>query len=972
MRVRRFFSRLKAIVVFCLVLSSCSSENKVKLPVIEDTVAWMYRGEPTFDFGAAEPLFVEGVHYCALLDFDVSAARGQHVTSARLWLHRVDETPIIKLVLSTISVNWLEGRGIGQGADRNGSCAAYVRIDPETGKPVRWAGPGSDITDVIGSHGNTLVASGEVSQESGGWQSVEVPLQLVNALVGGTSYGLVLIDAKGQQRDSDDHFLYKRFNSRDAGRYAPYLEVVLEPASDPAPEPVEAVKVAAAPDKAGIRTGSLRVVIAPPAQGGENCQYYEMAFSSSRLDESNVEAAERAPRRLLLHPGSQAADTVLVTGLPPETVYWVAVRMLDPYGKAGPWVFSAGKASRPLKTAFLAPLPQPGFKGKIRVWACGVEEKVNPVNGRLLEENSGLYVFETGSDNGYKYRNHLWNSSTSTVSLDVSRGGTAAFHLIVEPAAHSLENIKINAEPVFGAGARIAAKVYRDWYIRSGSTGAYYPEVALPLEGPFSIPEPDNGVIGQRNQAVLVEYYVPRSTRPGTYRTKIVVGARGLMARTVNLRLTIHKAVLPSKLPFIGELNCYGPFSGHFGMETDSDEFFDLEQKYYSMAHEHLCVLNQLPYRQNGQVHAVGAPTIEGEGAQVRVVDWSRWDKRWGRYLDGSAFAGSDRPVPVPVMYLPFHENWPAGIDRYYRFSPTDTSYIGMINEHALKAPPIEEAFNPAYEEAFVSVLKQFAEHFRQRRWLDTEFHVYLNNKYYWKQKKTDGLGGDGSAWWLLDEPYQWDDFLALAYYGKLFKRAVGEVEDVNIVYRLDISRPHLQFGLLDGLRSVTYSSAVFYSKNAYLAWRKETFGEDIRNYGSFNRLEESNLTAATWPLKIWLNNGSGFLPWQTIGSDRHFDSFASTAILYPGKRFGIMGPVASLRLKAARQGVEYAVLLDMLAARNGWNREQAALAVAGLVDLGSRTVTEFFDDAGQVAFDNLSPDDLARLHRALLRSLDL
>ncbi len=970
MRVRVYFSRSLWLLTCGLVLLSCYAGRKVKLPVTKDTVAWMYRGEPTFDFGAAEPLFVEGVHYCALLGFDVSAARGRQAVSARLWLHRVEEAPIIKLVLGTISVDWIEGRGIGQGADGDASCAAYVRIDPQTRKPVRWAGPGSDITDVIFSHGNTLVAAGTVRQESRGWQSVEVPLSLVDALIGGAAYGLVLMDAKGQQRDAGDHFIYKRFNSRDSGKFAPYLEVVMEPAPAGMPGPVSAVKVYPAPDRAGLETGSLRVVVTPPDRTGERGLYYEMAVSASSLDENDVEAAQRVPRRLLPHPGGQDLDTVLINGLPPGADRRVAVRTKNHCGKVSPWVFAQGIASATLESASLLSPPGGSLGGKIRVWACGAEEKVNPVTGRLLEENPGLYAFEGENNYGYKYGNHLWNSKTSTVSLNVPRGGTAAFHLIVKPAAGSLKGIKVRAEPVFGTGAGLSARLYRDWYIRSESTGAYYPEVALPLEGSFSIPDPNNRVEGQRNQAVLVEYYVPRSARPGTYRTRVVVGARGLIARTINLRLTIHKAVLPPRLPFISELNCYGPVSGHFGMETDSEEYFDLERKYYRMAHDHLCVINQLPYRQNGQVRAVGAPKLEGEGAQMRVSDWSRWDRRWGPYLDGSAFTGSDHPVPVPVMYLPFHENWPGNLEKYYRFTPRDTTYVGMINEHALQAPPIEEAFAPAYEQAFVGVLKQFAQHFREKGWLDTEFQVYLNNKYYWK-RATNGQKGDGTAWWLLDEPYQWDDFLAIAYYGKLFTRAVGEVDDVNFIYRMDISRPHLQFGLFDGLRSVTYVSSFFYPKNAYLAWRKETFGEEIRNYGSFNRLEESNLTAAAWPLKVWLNHGSGLLPWQTIGSDENFDSFASTAVLYPGKRFGITGPVASLRLKALRQGTENAVLLDMLSAGKGWNREQTALAVAGRVDLGSRTITEFFDDAGQVAFDDLSPDDLAGLRKALLRSLD-
>ena len=972
MRVRPFISISVLFAACCLVFISCSAGNKVKLPVIKDTVAWMYRGQPTFDFGAVEPLFVEGVHYCSLLGFDVSAVQGRRVVSARLWLHRSGEAPIMKLVLSTISVDWIEGGGVGRGEDRNASCAAYVRLDPQTRKPVRWAGPGSDITDVIFSHGNTLIADGEVRQESGGWQTVNVPLSLADGLVSGESYGLVFMDAKGQQRDTSDHFIYKRFNSRDDGKYAPYLEVVLEPAPDLAPEPVSAVVVSPAPDKAGLETGSLGVIVSPGNRTEKRGLFYEMAISAGPLDEKNVETAEQVPRRLLPRiGGGPAVDTVLITGLPPGAGRWVAVRMRNPYGKVSPWVFAEGKVSSTLEPSFLESPPGPSLGGKIRVWACGAEEKVNPVTGRLLEENPGLYTFEGQGNYGYKYENHLWNSNTSTVSLNVPRGGTAAFHLIVEPAARSLDGIKVRTEPVFGAGTRIAAGVYRDWYIKSGSTGAYYPEVAVPLEGSFIIPDPEYNIEGQRNQAVLVEYYVPRSARPGKYRTKVVVGARGLIARTVNVRLTIHKAILPTKLPFIGELNAYGPFGRHFDLDDASDKYSDLEQKYYRMAHDHLCVINQLPYSQNGKINSVGAaPEIEGEGSGMRVVDWSRWDKRWGRFLDGSAFAKSDRPVPVPVMYLPFHENWPGELKKYYRFTPSETSYVGMINEHALKAPPIEEAFEPAYGEAFAGLLKQFADHFRENQWLDTEFQVYFNNKYYWK-RKGNGRGGDGTAWWLLDEPYQWDDFLALAYYGKLFTQAVGEVRDVNLVYRMDISRPHLQFGLLDGLRSVTYVSSYFYPKNAYLTWRKETFGEDIRSYGSFNRLEESNLTTAAWPLKAWLNHGSGLLPWQTIGSDRNFDSFASTAVLYPGRRFGIMGPVASLRLKAVRQGIEYAVLLDMLAAKNGWNREQAALAVAGQVDLGSRTVTEFFDDAGQVAFDNLSPDDLSGLRKALLYSLD-
>ena len=116
---------------------------------------------------------------------------------------------------------------------------------------------------------------------------------------------------------------------------------------------------------------------------------------------------------------------------------------------------------------------------------------------------------------------------------------------------------------------------------------------------------------------------------------------------------------------------------------------------------------------------------------------------------------------------------------------------------------------------------------------------------------------------------------------------------------------------------------------------------------------------------------GTGTLPWQTIGSDRNFEHFNATAVIYPGRRFGIQGPVASLRLKAAREGTEIAVLLNMLAEKRDWSIEQCALAVAEMVDLGGGTISRFFDDAGSNNFDNLSPADISRLKRAILYTLD-
>ena len=949
----------------CIAVVACSQSTRgIKLRATKDAVMWMYRGQPDYNFGAAEPIFVEGVHYCTVIDFDVSQLSGSRVESARLWLHQVGDYPIMKVLVSGISRDWIEGSGDGTGEDREASSASYIR-NPRRGQTEYWAGPGSDITDVIMGHGNTFKTEVTVQPQSGGWQTIDIPADMVHAMLAGLSHGIVLVDAKGQLRNEKGEFIHKKFNSRSNSQYAPYLEVVPAGRDDSPAAEITSLTAAPLPKKADFESGAVRVVL---KAGDGNILSYEVAL----VDKSEAGAKPEQhilTQNLVPYPGTNEQDTVIAQGLKPDADYEVYARAVARNGNRGAWKSVSVEASDAEKSVWLDTGARETLGGRIKIWVSGVDEKVNPVTGRLLEENPGVYAMSGRGVYPYMLENHIWDAADSRVSIEVPRGGTAAFNLIAMPEDKALEGISVRAESIYPGGGKVEPSLFLNWYIKSRSNGAWYPEVAIPFDGNFSIPNKVNGIEGQRNQSVLVEYFIPRDAKPGIYNAKVVVGARGLMSRTVNVRIRVHEATLPLKLPFITELNVYSPVNTLWGMAEDSDEYYDMEEKYYVMAHDHLTTINQLPYGQDGSIKAVGAPKLSGSGADMKVSDWSEWDKRWSRYLDGSAFAKTDRPVPVPVMYLPFHENWPGDIRKLYKAAPKDTGYVAMMNEHTLNAPPIEKAFDEAYAEEWVAVMKQFIEHFRAKGWDETEFQVYLNNKYY---RKDNSRGeANGSSWWLLDEPYQWDDFLALQYYGDLFNRAAKGVNDVDMIFRGDISRPHLMFGVLTDVKTVIYTSAFFYQKNNFLRWRHERYGDIIRNYCTFNGLDESNTVTTALPLRVFVLGGTGTLPWQTIGSDRNFDNFNATAVIYPGKRFGIQGPVASLRLKAAREGTEIAVLLNMLAEKRDWSIEQCALAVAEMVDLGGGTITRFFDDAGSNNFDNLSPADITRLKRAILFTLD-
>ena len=93
-------------------------------------------------------------------------------------------------------------------------------------------------------------------------------------------------------------------------------------------------------------------------------------------------------------------------------------------------------------------------------------------------------------------------------------------------------------------------------------------------------------------------------------------------------------------------------------------------------------------------------------------------------------------------------------------------------------------------------------------------------------------------------------------------------------------------------------------------------------NYGTANPVRRSNTEAEAWAVRAWLAGADAIVPWQSIGTDGNYTRPDETALLLPRKRFGIFGPVASLRLKAlrrAQQDVEYLVLLSKA---KGWDWE--------------------------------------------------
>src|SRR5262249_3893141 len=192
--------------------------------------------------------------------------------------------------------------------------------------------------------------------------------------------------------------------------------------------------------------------------------------------------------------------------------------------------------------------------------------------------------------------------------------------------------------------------------------------------------------------------------------------------------------------------------------------------------------VKRAPYHQNGRVDEGCAPNWGGG-----KLDWAAWDRRFGPYLDGTAFADLPRKgVPLECFYLPLHENWP---------SPMEGHYNGDYWA--------DRAFPPRYRQDFVEASRQFAAHFNGRAWNHTLFEFFLNGKNNFKANAR----ARGSPRGLLDGPSNSEDSWARRQSRAAFHEGPKkEGRKANMVRRAGIAQPQWPRDALAGL--IDYSVA--------------------------------------------------------------------------------------------------------------------------------------------------------------------
>jgi hypothetical protein len=521
--------------------------------------------------------------------------------------------------------------------------------------------------------------------------------------------------------------------------------------------------------------------------------------------------------------------------------------------------------------------------------------KVDPVTGTLHDENAAYDSFVGG--------NPVWSAMDRKVSLTGCRGEMTGFQLSVDGPFNDDLKVDISGM-VDGRGNEIPSErisLFKVHYLRIRNR--WYPELAIPVSGGRLHIKPFRG---QKSQELYLDIWIPREVKEGLYRGTITISGKGDTNEILAVRLNVLDILIPQRLAFVPELNMYsGPY------RAGTEKFFSAHR----LAHAHRAVINRVPYSQNGKVHDDMIPEVSFVDDGKVGIDWTDYDRRLGPLFSGTAFkSGYRKGIPVERFYLPFFENWPLRLADYYQYKSVQNKTQDDIAEHALKAPPIEEAMKPEYKKRFVSVLKEFDRHFEKREWAHTEFQVYLNNKWRWK---------GASSWWNLDEPYSYDDWMAIKYFGSIFKSGINN-GNANIVFRADISRPEWMGDMLYGILDSMYVQDRAFFRNPERVRRiSREGGIRVAVYGSLNNIDETNYKSLFWCMKSFVEGAGGVLPWQTLAGPEAFYKADRNAIIVRAGGEEDIDWVVSLRLKTLRRCQENVELMNLLMKKYGYRREQ-------------------------------------------------
>jgi hypothetical protein len=550
--------------------------------------------------------------------------------------------------------------------------------------------------------------------------------------------------------------------------------------------------------------------------------------------------------------------------------------------------------------------PSSGAPAGMVVWAIGDSVRIDPVRNQAYEENPKL--FPDGLRAGYKQSNLIWDAASSRVSLHAARNEVVAFQIVIERTGERLSNVRVAIGDLANTnGVRIPpanVDLFREWYVdvktpsKQGYTlgTGWYPDGLLPCLRwtgnlyphtyvmPFDLPDPLNNVgASQRSQAMWVDIYVPNSPQavpPGRYTAPVAISSDQGQSR-LTLDLNVWDFALPEE----------SHLKPNIHTDTEINTFAEeLELKYYQLIRRHRLAMYPLGY----------APALKISGTDVQI-DWSRYDARLGKYLDGSAFTsrhgyhGPGYGVPLEFLVLPF-DAYPMNLYKQARGIQKSGKEFKFYAPWPVSLP--KAGRTPEYGQIWKNTFRAVQSHFDAHpSWNRTRLLVFFLS---------------------LDEAYDDEARERMFYYGQLLKDSGAS----RLEYRVDGGYPKETTERLAKMLDVAILALDTWHESGVDVLKKEGvdpwfyMGAAITDADGLNCRSLSwlawKLGAGSWTL--WELDFNSLRAWQNPETYPNFNGHGM--LVYRGETMGLDEPAASIRLKGLRRGsqdYEYFWLLSQV-----------------------------------------------------------
>lgn len=512
----------------------------------------------------------------------------------------------------------------------------------------------------------------------------------------------------------------------------------------------------------------------------------------------------------------------------------------------------------------------------------------------------------------------------ATVNISSARNEVESFQVVVAAPKENINVVKVEVSDLIGPdGSKIGKgniRLFREEYVRVRMSTSraelppgLYPDPLVPFINPITgepiepltrsskrwgEPVTTSGhdmyavpfeVFKGQNQTLWVDVHVPKNVPAGIYSGELRVFARGGISERIPVNVTVWDFTLPDGPTHRNHFGSFGNIRRYFNIERGSDKFEQIEMRYCQAMAEH---------RINPPIPHYLLPQVNDDGSLKIIPERHKALKEFITKLHVTDFE-----IPrAPFARLPG--------------STLSPDYKTISGANRTKA---------------------------QRYYKD--YYKYLKDNGWEKRAYV----------YLLDEPNLRGNYEQVLVLGRLVHEAVPQLKCLVVeqTYLQDPSWPDIDPAvdiwcpLWSFIDRKTISDKIAHGDEVWsytaLVQRAPRYHPQ---YQSVKDLDPPywhiDRPLTVYRVPTWINyqyDITGLLYWSTVTTvmepwsnpafahPRHYNG--GGFLFYPGAPCGIDGPIASMRMKNLRDGMEdyeYFVILEKLAAPQGVLRSKKAV----------------------------------------------